>query len=42
MRESEAKARNPFIFKNAIVNLLKSETAEVKDSIIPTIGTIIH
>jgi hypothetical protein len=29
IREAEAKARNPFIFKNAISNLLKNEGISV-------------
>jgi|LauGreDrversion4_2_1035121.scaffolds.fasta_scaffold90030_3 hypothetical protein len=42
VREAEVKARNPFIFKHGIINLLKNETAEIQSSIIPTIGIILH
>lgn len=42
IKEAEAKARNPFMFKSALSNLLKSETVDVYFCLIPSIGTILH
>lgn len=42
IREAEAKARNPFIFKPALSQILKHETVIIQASVLPTIGTILH
>jgi hypothetical protein len=42
VREAEAKARNPFIFKPALSQILKHETVAIKASVLPMIGTILH
>ena len=42
VREAEAKARNPFIFKAALTQILKHESVAVQASLLSTIGTILH
>jgi hypothetical protein len=41
IREAEAKARNPFIFKQALTNLLMIEQLEVQMALVDSLGTII-
>ena len=41
IREAETKARNPFIFKQALTNLLMIEQLEVQMSLVPNLGLII-
>ena len=41
IREAEIKARNPFIFKQALTNLLMIEQLDVQMSLVPNIGVIV-
>ncbi len=41
IREAEVKARNPFIFKQALTNLLMIEQLDVQMSLVPNLGIIV-
>jgi|LauGreDrversion4_2_1035121.scaffolds.fasta_scaffold69697_1 hypothetical protein len=41
IKEAEVKARNPFIFKQALTNLLMIEQLDVQMALVNNLGTII-
>ncbi len=42
VREAEAKARNPFVFKNAFCNIIANNDIEVACTVVQNVGTTIR